>query len=88
MALMRHRNGSNTPRVAGAQIARPLIYCANPLFRRSLASAARTNPGSEFDELVMGIACQRMGDYRASRWRISTISRCTRLVGLRNSVME
>jgi hypothetical protein len=33
---MRHRNGPITRRVAGAQIAMPLIYCASPLFRRSL----------------------------------------------------
>jgi hypothetical protein len=38
---MRHRNGPITPRVAAAQIARPLIYCANPLFRRSLISVYR-----------------------------------------------
>src|ERR1700720_1785729 len=34
---MRHRNGPITRRVAGAQIAMPLIYCASPLFRRSFS---------------------------------------------------
>ena len=49
---MRHRNGPITRRVAGAQIAMPLIYCASPLSRRSLAATLDNDPFAIYAELA------------------------------------